>query len=508
MFTWLRKTMKYWLIFILLAFVVTIYYGYGSYKRNQAKRAYAAIVNGKAITYDAWNDAFRNALSRYDSKVINSLDDKTIAIIKKNILDQLIENELLYEYAKKKVKVSSAEINAEYQKIKKSFPSEDAFKNFLYRQRLTITDIKNYIRRELVIQKFIASLEEKEKVDPKEVKEFYDKAKDLLFTQPERVHVMHILVKTKEEADEIEKELKNGADFAKLAEEKSIDPSAKKNKGDLGFIYRGQTVPEFEKQAFSMEPGDISPPIKTQYGYHIIKVLEKSPKTVKSFDEVKDQIELELKREKALKELDKIKAELKKKAKIEIYAAEYKQAEAYEKEAKKPELSTTLGPAEKATAISTPSVNPTTAPTQTQSPAATEAPTATNTPTVTEAPTATNTPTETSTPTEVATATNAPAKAPTVAPTVAPTEAPTVTSTPTATEAPTETPTTTQAPAAQETPTATNTPMPTETPTQAPTATEAPTVAPTEAPTATEAPTETPTEVPTKVPTETPTQTP
>ena len=337
MFGWLRKTMKYWLIFILLAFTITIYYGYGSYRKTQAKRNYAAIVNKKVITYEAWNDAFRNALSQYDSKVINSLDDKTIAIIKKRILDQLIDNELLYEYTRKKVKVSSAEINSEYQKIKKSFPSDDDFKNFLYRQRLTINDIKNYIRRQLVIQKFVALLQEKQKVDEKEIKDVYEKGKDILFTQPERVHVMHILVKDEKKAEEIEKELKNGADFGELAEKESIDPSAKENKGDLGFIYRGQTVPEFEKQAFSMEPGEISPPIKTQYGYHIIKVLEKSPKTVKKFDEVKDEIELELKREKALEELDKIKKELREKAKIEINAVEYKQAEEYLKETPTPE---------------------------------------------------------------------------------------------------------------------------------------------------------------------------
>ncbi|GEM_PF-835811 len=443
MFTWLRKTMKYWLIFILLAFTVTIYYGYGSYKRSQAKKAYAAVVNGKAITYDAWNDAFRNALSRYDSKLVNSLDDRTITIIKKNILDQLIENELLYDYAKKRVRVSSAEINAEYQKIKKSFPSEDAFKNFLYRQRLTVTDIKKYIRRELVIQKFIASLEEKQKVDPKEIKEFYEKSKDLLFTEPEKVHVMHILVKTKKEAEEIEKELKNGADFGKLAEEKSIDPSAKKNKGDLGFIYRGQTVPEFEKQAFSMEPGDISQPVKTQFGYHIIKVLEKSPKKVKSFDEVKDQIELELKKEKALEELKKIKEELKKKAKIEIYAAEYKQAEAYLKETPTPtpEASpnatnkTTLKPAStetpkatpietqipKATPTNSPTQSPKVSPTVTNTPAPTEAPTATNT----SMPTATNTPklTPTNTPTPVQESTETPVSTSTVSPTVTATPA-------------------------------------------------------------------------------------
>ncbi len=430
MFTWLRKTMKYWLIFILLAFTVTIYYGYGSYKRSQARKAYAAVVNGKAITYDAWNDAFRNALSRYDSKVINSLDDRTIAIIKKNILDQLIENELLYEYAKKKVKVSSAEINAEYQKIKKSFPSEDDFKNFLYRQRITVTDIKNYIRRELVIQKFIASLEEKQKVDPKEVKEFYDKAKDLLFTQPERVHVMHILVKTEKEAEEIEKELKNGADFGKLAEEKSIDPSAKKNKGDLGFIYRGQTVPEFEKQAFSMEPGDISPPIKTQFGYHIIKVLEKSPKTVKPFEEVKDQIELELKRQKALKELDKIKEDLKKKAKIEIYAAEYKQAEAYLKETPTP--TPEVSPKPEVTGTPTPEVSPTTKSTETS----------VSTPTAEVSPT----PEKEMIPGVTPTTTVTPALSPTETETPVATSVPETTTTPNETLSPQKTPQPTQTP--------------------------------------------------------------
>lgn len=97
-------------------------------------------------------------------------------------------------------------------------------------------------------------------------------------TTEEEVHARHILVATKAEADAIEQQLKAGADFATLAREKSIDPGSKNNGGDLGWFGKGQMVPEFEKAAFSLAPGQISAPVKTNYGYHIIQVLAKDPK--------------------------------------------------------------------------------------------------------------------------------------------------------------------------------------------------------------------------------------
>ena len=89
-----------------------------------------------------------------------------------------------------------------------------------------------------------------------------------------QVHAYHILVKTKEEADSILKEIKSGASFQKMAQLKSICPSGK-NGGDLGWFGRGQMVREFEKAAFELEKGEISEPIKTQFGWHIIKTVDK-----------------------------------------------------------------------------------------------------------------------------------------------------------------------------------------------------------------------------------------
>jgi len=89
-----------------------------------------------------------------------------------------------------------------------------------------------------------------------------------------QVHTYHILVKTKPEADEILQEIRSGVDFQKIAQLKSQCPSGKKG-GDLGWFGRGQMVREFEKTAFDLGKGDISEPVKTQFGWHIIKTVDK-----------------------------------------------------------------------------------------------------------------------------------------------------------------------------------------------------------------------------------------
>ena len=106
----------------------------------------------------------------------------------------------------------------------------------------------------------------------------------------EEVHARHILVPTEAEAKEIEAELKKGADFATLAKEKSKDPGAADG-GDLGYFTKDQMVPEFSEAAFKLDKGQISDPVHTQFGWHIIKVEDKRMKPTPTFDEVKPQIE-------------------------------------------------------------------------------------------------------------------------------------------------------------------------------------------------------------------------
>ena len=146
-----------------------------------------------------------------------------------------------------------------------------------------------------------------------EIKARYDKEVADMPKQQE-VHARHILVKTEDEAKAVIKALGEGKDFAELAKEKSTDPN-KSDGGDLGFFRKGQMVPEFEAAAFAMNKGDVSKtPIKTQFGFHVIKVEDKRDTPPPEFDKVKDQVRQIIMRDKYLELLKASKSE----AKIEI----------------------------------------------------------------------------------------------------------------------------------------------------------------------------------------------
>ena len=121
------------------------------------------------------------------------------------------------------------------------------------------------------------------------MKKVYEEASKQISDEPE-VHARHILVETEDEAKAVEEELKKGADFAELAKKKSKDPGASDG-GDLGFFTKDQMVPEFSAVAFALEPGKISDPVKSQFGWHIIKVEEKRNRKAPDFEQVKGQIE-------------------------------------------------------------------------------------------------------------------------------------------------------------------------------------------------------------------------
>jgi len=126
------------------------------------------------------------------------------------------------------------------------------------------------------------------------LKQTYDEAVKSMSGQ-EEVRARHILVEGEDEAKAILEQLKGGADFAKLAKEKSKDPGAAEG-GDLGYFTKDQMVPEFADVAFKMYPGQLSNPVKTQFGWHVIKVEDKRIKQPPEFEKVKDQIEAYLAR--------------------------------------------------------------------------------------------------------------------------------------------------------------------------------------------------------------------
>ncbi len=189
-----------------------------------------------------------------------------------------------------------------------------------------IEDVKNSILAQELLKKEIQA---KVKITDEEVKEYYEKNKDK-FKEPEQVKARHILIKVDSNADErkwkeaeekakqIKERIEKGEDFAKLAKEFSDDPGTKNRGGELGFFAKGRMVPEFEAAAFALKPGEVSDPVKTAFGYHIIQTLEKKSAKQKEFNQVKEQIRQMLKREKERKLMDKMIAELKKEHKVTI----------------------------------------------------------------------------------------------------------------------------------------------------------------------------------------------
>ena len=128
----------------------------------------------------------------------------------------------------------------------------------------------------------------KDAVTDEEMRKVYDEAAKSM-TAEEEVRARHILVETEDEAKAIVEQLKGGADFATLAKEKSKDPGAADG-GDLGYFVKGQMVPEFSEVAFKMYPGQVSNPVKTQFGWHVIKLEDRRNRPMPEFEKVKDQI--------------------------------------------------------------------------------------------------------------------------------------------------------------------------------------------------------------------------
>jgi peptidyl-prolyl cis-trans isomerase C len=195
-----------------------------------------------------------------------------------------------------------------------------------------------FARNKLLMEQLLQSVG-KEALTDEATHKVYDEAVKQLGEQQE-VHARHILIRAapgddkagKEAEDKIKaviERLKKGEDFAKVASDVTEDPSGKANGGDLGYFSKEQMVPEFSDTAFKLEKGQISEPVKTQFGWHVIKVDDKRAKAVPKFEEVKLQIESYVTRKAQAELVTKLRAEAKieKMYKTETPAAPVKPAE-------------------------------------------------------------------------------------------------------------------------------------------------------------------------------------
>jgi len=165
-----------------------------------------------------------------------------------------------------------------------------------------------FARNRLLMDNLLAQ-EGKAATTPDAMKKVYEEASKQI-TGEQEVRARHILVETEDEAKAVKAELDKGADFAELAKKKSKDPGSADG-GDLGFFTKEQMVPEFSTVAFALEPGKISDPVKSQFGWHIIKVEEKRSRKAPDFEQVKAQIEQYVTRKAQADYVAKLRAEAK-----------------------------------------------------------------------------------------------------------------------------------------------------------------------------------------------------
>jgi peptidyl-prolyl cis-trans isomerase C len=285
-------------------------------------------VNGEAIG----KDEFERALKNLEARAGQPVPAEKRAEVYRGLLDQMIAYKLLLQESKTlKVSVPDSDIDGRIKQIQGQFPNEQAFTKALSDQHVTVQQLKDDQRQQMIVARVIdTEVNSKVAVTPKDVDDFYAKNPDK-FKEPEAVHAAHILIRTpqgadaaakakaKAEAEATLKQVQGGGDFAKLAREKSQDPGSAPNGGDLNFFAKGQMVPQFEEAAFKLKPGEVSPVVESPFGFHIIKMLERRPARTVPLEEARPQVTEFLKQQQASQKTVAFIDQLKAKSKIEIY---------------------------------------------------------------------------------------------------------------------------------------------------------------------------------------------
>lgn len=227
-----------------------------------------ATVNGKAIERDA-------------------LYGEMVKATGAETLDAMIANEIVQQEAKKTdIKVTQEELDAELAVYEETYGGSEALASAVEATGMTMDDLTADIETQLKIEKLLGPEVE---ITDEEIKTYFEENKESL-ARPAQVEASHILVETKEKADEVAKKLADGGNFAELAKEYSTDTATAENGGELGAFGTGEMALEFEEAAFALSVDEISEPVETEYGFHIIQVTAKTEAQEATLDNSKEQI--------------------------------------------------------------------------------------------------------------------------------------------------------------------------------------------------------------------------
>jgi len=260
----------------------------------------AAVVGSTPVTKTQFQDLMNRAEKSYQSQKPPRQFPKPGSTeyeqLKAQAITYLIQQaEFAQEADNMGIKVSDSDVSKRIDQLKKQFygNSETRYEKALAQQGVTADQAKDIIRQQIISERVFKKVTSDVKVSNAEVKAYYNSHKSQ-YGQPETREVRHILVPKKALADSLYAQLKSGANFATLAKKYSKDPGSASNGGKLT-ISKGQTVPAFDKTAFALKKGELSKPVHTQYGYHIIQALSAiKPAQTTPLSKVEQSIRLQL----------------------------------------------------------------------------------------------------------------------------------------------------------------------------------------------------------------------
>ena len=246
-----------------------------------------ATVNGEGITRDRLQTRVDATIEESGLNYGGITRPQQFKQMQRQALDLLIAQELLWQTAAREGFVAeTAEVDAAFEEVRRGFPSDQALANHLKKNAFTEDGFRDDLKRRISIRKWAyGSLGETIRISDPDIHEYYV-ANQVHFIQPEQINVRHVLIKVppdadeattasaREKIDEVLAQARAGVDFADLAKEYSEGPSASDG-GDLGFAPRGAFVKPFEDAAFALEIGQISGVVRSGYGFHIIKLVDR-----------------------------------------------------------------------------------------------------------------------------------------------------------------------------------------------------------------------------------------
>ncbi|MEK7348342.1 MAG: peptidylprolyl isomerase [Candidatus Eisenbacteria bacterium] len=267
----------------------------GSGERVGAAERIAAIVNKNVILASEVDERFQQAAARFS---VDPRDSASIAKLRRNIIDQLVENQVvLAEAVRLGITVSPQDVQAAVDReiggLRERLGGDAGFSRALEQERMTEADLrKRYepdVREQLLVSRVVSrEVQSKTTVTDAEIRAYFESNRDSIGKRPEELKLAHILIafeadsaqakRTRARADSIRALIVKGRPFEEAARQFSDDPSGQRG-GDLGSFGHGDMVPEFEAVAFSLKPNEMSQPVRTRYGYHIIKVESHQAKT-------------------------------------------------------------------------------------------------------------------------------------------------------------------------------------------------------------------------------------